>query len=509
MYFVIGSGAAGVSAAKALLAAKKPVTMIDVGNELNEKTKQQLISLGAKKRTEWSASFIKKIKAPMLGKDTPQKYSYGSKHSYTTKKEFPLQERNTSCAPSFAMGGLSSIWGAAIMPYDKKEISDWPVSYTELEPYYKKVLGFIPLSGEKDALNKRFPLLIKPQPLETSAQAKQLLQHFKKNKKSLEDRGFLFGKSRLAVHAKKCVYCGLCMFGCPYQLIYSSEETLNVLLKNPLFTYKQGFQVTRIEEKNNQVHIHTVHNGAKKRFTGEKVFVGCGPIPTAKIMLHSTKNKRVEIKDSQYVLLPIMTFKNSSQVKKELLHTLAQLFIEVDLQKYGNAHLQIYTYNELFEDGIQTRLGKLFFFIKPILGLILGRMMVIQGFLHSDMSHKIDLSLHKDKVLLQKRENSQTNKAIKVLLRKIAKNARPLGFIPLFPLVEKGLPGKGFHYGSSFPMKDKPKEWFETDVLGRPRGYKRLHIIDASVLPSIPGTTITLSIMANAYRIAHKAARGE
>ena len=42
----------------------------------------------------------------------------------------------------------------------------------------------------------------------------------------------------------------------------------------------------------------------------------------------------------------------------------------------------------------------------------------------------------------------------------------------------------------------------ESDTLGRIAGLKRVYIIDASVLPSIPATTITLSVMANAHRIA-------
>jgi choline dehydrogenase-like flavoprotein len=46
---------------------------------------------------------------------------------------------------------------------------------------------------------------------------------------------------------------------------------------------------------------------------------------------------------------------------------------------------------------------------------------------------------------------------------------------------------------------------FEVDVLGRPHGFTRVHVVDASVFPSLPATTITLSVMANAHRIASAA----
>jgi choline dehydrogenase-like flavoprotein len=41
----------------------------------------------------------------------------------------------------------------------------------------------------------------------------------------------------------------------------------------------------------------------------------------------------------------------------------------------------------------------------------------------------------------------------------------------------------------------------QSDRLGRPAGWQRLHLIDASSLPAIPATTITFPVMANAHRI--------
>ncbi len=62
-------------------------------------------------------------------------------------------------------------------------------------------------------------------------------------------------------------------------------------------------------------------------------------------------------------------------------------------------------------------------------------------------------------------------------------------------------PGKSFHFGGTFPMSVDPQPG-QTDTLGRPAGLQRIHLVDSSCFPSIPATTITLSVMANAYRIA-------
>ena len=66
-------------------------------------------------------------------------------------------------------------------------------------------------------------------------------------------------------------------------------------------------------------------------------------------------------------------------------------------------------------------------------------------------------------------------------------------------------PGRGFHCGGSLPMRAVPGN-FESDTLGRPQGWSRVHAVDASVLPAVPATTITFSVMANAHRIGWETA---
>ena len=42
---------------------------------------------------------------------------------------------------------------------------------------------------------------------------------------------------------------------------------------------------------------------------------------------------------------------------------------------------------------------------------------------------------------------------------------------------------------------------WESDRLGRVSHFSKIHMVDGTVLPSLPATTITYTIMANAYRI--------
>src|SRR5947207_1984492 len=101
-------------------------------------------------------------------------------------------------------------------------------------------LDLIPYSARRDGLEGLFPLYSDdPNALKTSRQADSLLRDLEAARARLNDHGVSFGASRLAVDAS-CVYCGLCIYGCPYGYIYNSTETLDRLREHPGFTYRPG-----------------------------------------------------------------------------------------------------------------------------------------------------------------------------------------------------------------------------------------------------------------------------
>ena len=59
-------------------------------------------------------------------------------------------------------------------------------------------------------------------------------------------------------------------------------------------------------------------------------------------------------------------------------------------------------------------------------------------------------------------------------------------------------PGLGAHYGGWAPAG------ISTDVSGRLNPNSRIHLVDSSVLPSIPAGSITFTVMANAVRIVNQ-----
>ena len=525
MIYIIGSGPSGISCAHALLKKGYNVTMLDVGMTLEKNITKDINILKKNNKQEWDTNIIRKIKGSISAsiKGVPKKYLFGSNYPYYGSNEFlNVKDSNIEWRASLAKGGLSTVWGAAVLPYLDKDIRDWPININHLVPYYHKVFNFMDLSSSKDDLELIFPLYSdQNNTLKKSKQASILLNNLRKSKALLNQRGIFFGSSRLAVQSKKnkekkeCVYCGLCLYGCPYGLIFNSGKMIKSLYRLGNFTYLSNILVEKIIETKTGVVIKAKNGGKKVNFKGKKVFLASGVLSTTKILLNSMNeyDKSLKLKYSQYFLLPLFNYDIVKGVQKEELHTLSQAFIEIFDKSISlnTIHLQIYTYNDFYEKVLHKFSWFLNPFIKGIICNFLGRFMIVQGYLHSSISPIIKIhqkknmnnpdipSLHinwkKDKRF------RKMKRKIKKIMFKLFKHKNLLRFFPLFPLLKIEPPLSGAHFGGSFPMKKKPEK-FESDLWGRPFGYNNLHIVDATIFPSIPATTITLSIMANSYRIA-------
>ncbi len=74
------------------------------------------------------------------------------------------------------------------------------------------------------------------------------------------------------------------------------------------------------------IYSYTCKQRQKLIFEGDKVYLGAGVLPTAKIILESleTFDRELEMKDSQYFILPILRYSKVKNIFDEELHTLAQ-----------------------------------------------------------------------------------------------------------------------------------------------------------------------------------------
>jgi choline dehydrogenase-like flavoprotein len=522
MIFVIGSGPAGVACASALLERGAHVTMLDAGLELEPDRRRRLIDLQSVAFPSWDEKSLSVLRegAELSPGGIRLKLAYGSQFPYRDPIDQPISADGVHAKLSFARGGLSNVWGASVLPYRTEDMSEWPITAEDLAPHYRAVLKLMPFSARHDALEEHFPLHHdQPGMLASSKQAADFLRDLEMNKAALLSRGISFGTSRLALQADVsdgkpgCVYCGKCLYGCPYEVIYNSSQSLVELRANRSFTYRSGLVVEQLKEIGSEVEISGRATGDRAAFQiqADKVFVACGVLSTARIMLTSLEayDQPIQAIDNFYFLMPLLRYRSRPGVREEPLYTLAQVFIEMLDTAVGaqTAHLQVYTYNELFEKEVQRMLGPLDRLLPDALRRsLLGRLLLIQGFLHSDLSARIRITLrratnsHPATLELAGIENPRMRPALSALQRTLWAERSSMKAFPVPPAIRPGEPGRGFHTGGTFPMRQNP-EAFQADLLGRPTGFSRVHLVDSSVFPSLPATTITLSVMANAHRI--------
>jgi choline dehydrogenase-like flavoprotein len=520
--YVVGSGPAGVSCAKALLQEGARVTLLDVGLELEPDRSQRLGELKRTSPEDWTnqdIAFLKDGISADLG-GIPLKFAYGSDFPYRDPGlDWDVELDRVETHASFAKGGLSTVWGAAVLPYLDDDIRDWPFDSSQLAPHYEAVLKFMPLSARHDSLEALFPLYTaSPSRLELGTQAEALLGELDRATTALAGVGISFGASRLAVWgtsrdgAAGCRYCGLCMYGCPYGVIYCSDHTLAMLREHPNFTYWPGVAVDKLAENQRSVTMfaRNVSTGQPLRIEASRVFLACGTLSTTKILLESLEafDETVNLQDCMYFLLPLLRFRGQSGVFDERAHKLSQVFFEIRDREVCDrtVHLQVYGYNELYSTALEKLFGPAFPFLRRPARAMFERLLLIQGYLPSAHSPSIGLTLSRDRASsrnclhLSQVSNARTSTVLRAVVRKLQNSYKHLKAVPLSPFLRTAKPGRSFHSGGTFPMRRSPTP-LQTDIYGRPFGMSRVHAVDSTVFPSIPSTTITLSVMANAHRI--------
>ncbi|HEV7404272.1 MAG TPA: GMC oxidoreductase [Chthoniobacteraceae bacterium] len=513
MKIVVGSGPSGISCAQALLDHGEEVCLVDAGVTLEPERQAVIARMGRQRPAEWSAEDLGRIKEGMNASagGVMLKRVYGSDFAYRGPAEHLVtQTGKVALMPTLAQGGLSNVWGAALLPYHARDLHDWPITVQDLAPHYEAVMKLTPLAGRRDRLEECFPLYGEPKTLPMSGQARALWRRLEKHAGRLGRRGLQYGAARVAVQAGEsgCVTCGLCMYGCPYGFIYNSAHTLGRWRERPGFTYRPGIVVDRVEETGGEVKVSGYHmeSGQPWSMRADRVFLAGGVLPTTKIVLHSrgAYGRPLHILDSQYYLFPLLQAARTPRVREEALYTLSQIFLELIDPAISEhfIHLQIYSYNDLIGQALRKSLGPLGF--DWLVRELENRMLVAQGYLHSNHSARLRVELRPgtraSELLVEAEPNPKTAALVRKVVRKLAGLAPTLGALPLEPMLQVTPPGRGFHCGGSLPMREQPGE-FETDRLGRPGGWERIHVVDSSVFPSIPATTITLSVMANAHRI--------
>lgn len=519
---VVGSGPAGATAAYFLWQAGFDVTVLDGGLGPEPEVAADIADWHASQNDE---NLIRTVEARAANSslekpDLAEKLFLGSDFVYRDTERVLLETvSGADIRTSLALGGLSNVWGAAALPVTSRDTVGWPITQIDLAPYYERLGEIIDISGEQDGLSAAFGSNVSSPAFPLGLQGGALLKSLADDRDALAKRGIAFGRARVAVgnkysyQSEGCVSCGHCMIGCPHRAIFNAAFVIEALQGRDRFAYCGGHVVERVAEEKRSVRVlgRGLADGAPIEETFDRVFVAAGTVSTTAIIARSVPGRGtpIQLRDSQLFVFPLMRFRGIQNPEIEKTNRLAQAFIEIDDPSVCDrlVHLQAYGYNDVFMEAVKAKLGPVKTIAPFAINLLARHVMILQGFLHSDYSGTVELSLTRSgKIQLTGKPNEQARKIARQTQKQVMRSRRGFGGVPVPGQMLVPPPGASRHLGASLPMRASPSG-HETDTLGRPAGLSRVHAVDASVLPSIPASTITYSAMANAARIVDQVVR--
>ncbi|MGC1237741.1 MAG: hypothetical protein WA860_03015, partial [Acidimicrobiales bacterium] len=378
----------------------------------------------------------------------------------------------------------------------------------------RAILGAIPYAAEDDDLSEYFPLWGPAKPLPPlSENAKRILDAYERHRVEVRRRGVLLGRARLALQSDRCVSCGLCMTGCPYSFVYSASQTFDDLVRDGRIEYTSGHVALRVGEEDGRpfVNARSLESGRVDTFFADKVLLACGALGTTRLVAQSLRlwSTRIHIRESAQFLAPLVSLRGVKRLTQDGTFTLNQFNILLPFDEVGHDLVEIhgYPYNQAIDDALPGVLRRPE--LRFLRSQILKHLTVGIGYLPSWWSPGFNVIVappESDNALAgltiaPSGSSSLAEAKVREVVRRLARSARYLGWAPVGPQFVLSAPGKSYHFGGSFPHAASPTD-LESDVEGRLNAWRHIHLVDASVFPTVPVTTFTLSIMANAHRIA-------
>lgn len=512
---VVGSGPAGVSAARKLLEGGKSVLMIDAGDFCQiPPTTGPLSYLRRYADDHWPVFLGHDLAALSATSESSPKLRTPTAAALQERylQALRLSTENFVAAGALAVGGLSNFWGAIASVYSGSDLDGYPIAGDSLIPHVREIVCRIGVSGcrtddlatyhGEGPLNGDLPV---PAPIA------KLLRNYEGCRDQLQGRGFILGRARNAVltEAKNSVRnsCGLdnlCLWGCRRGAIYSSAFELAELERFSQFRFERNFMVQSLRRSNGLWHVQGEQARRALSVEAGIVLLAAGTIGTTRLVLDL-----MSWHDRPVALLTNPVFA-SAFVMPSLIgrrmprrgFAMAQLhyLLENNGAASDYAAGALYLADGLPASEIIARLP----FSRPaarvLTRALLPALVLTTCYLSSDYSDNW-ITLRRDGSLAVTGGHSSTAPARVAALRGRLRSAmRRLGLLPLPGEGTLSTPGSDFHYAGTMPMGGAGP--LATTASGQLVGVEGLYVVDAACLSRLTAKHLTLTIMANSARIA-------
>lgn len=514
---IVGSGPAGISAAFPLVQAGLHVMMVDGG-------KQSTVTLPTNEYLTSRATDPEQWKW-MVGEDF---YALRNRCAVSPKLRAPtnkyvfdefesvnqVKANNFVTVGSLATGGLSNAWGCGVARLLENDMSKFPFDMSEINKSYEFVSKRIGISGcQDDDLSDYFNVdLWAHKPIQMDKLHDYIYTRYLQRRSRCVSQGFRLGHSRIAVLSEDiagrdaCNISGNCLWGCYRKALYSAADELALLLKNENFKHKSGFVVDKIRRDNNVCAIDGYDYKNRKHYsiTAKRVFLASGTLATTRFALEMLKNRGEVSLLSCPTAAFLLWIPRLLGAKRLPAFGLGQLSFTSQLTNSVTAFGSTYS-----TTGIPTSEFIRYLPLKKRFGIDF-----LRGFLSSCVVGNVFLPGHlsSTKVTLKDTNTLFINGGFKdevpslmsEVESKLRKSYWKLGVVLLPKSFTVGEPGGDIHYAGTFPMHENSSKPNHTNPLGELHGFDGVHIVDGACLPSLSEKSHTLTIMANADRIARE-----
>ncbi len=511
---IIGAGPAGTSAALALAGSGLRVRLLDAGPRggapVSFPPDRDLLAMRREDASQWrwqlgedfaalraAAGNSPKLRVPGLMRVFE---GYARANRIEGLDGFQV-------VGALAAGGLSNAWGCGVAAFDADELA--PLAGERLLAMgtsYARVATRMGLSGSSD---DELATLLGVDAWAAPALAVDTLHARLAARHRPGQSDFRLGRARVAVLSVPsddpsrlpCDLRGLCLWGCPRRSTWSAALDLPAIRRAGI-AIEQGVQVHAVVPDGSGWRAEGLSNGAPVQFWARRIVLAAGTLASTRLVLAALPSPPAEV---------------------ALQSNPTAAFLALSASRLGAGPEQAFGLAQLsfaaLADGVAPAWGNLFStaglpvseFLGylpvsrraglPLLRALLPACSVGNVFLPGALSaHRASLG-SSGELRVRGGFSDAMDARMSVARQTVAGGLRRAGAWMLPGSFVAGAPGADLHYAATLPMRAAPRS-HETTRDGEVAGLPGLFVVDGASLPDLPAKAHTLTIMANADRIA-------
>jgi choline dehydrogenase-like flavoprotein len=510
---IVGSGPAGVSAAFPLVKAGLRVLMVDGGRGVEQAAPSgQFLDIRQADRSQWRWMVGDNFHALKCdGKATSPKLRVPIHapifDGYLTANR--IEANSFVAIGSLASGGLSNAWGCGVACLTEEELAAFPLITEEMKLSYGSVARRIGVSGGRDDdLTDFFGLDEWSQPpVPTDELQTGILKQYLACREGMLKSGFRLGRSRVAViteplaDRKACDLSGNCLWGCDRRALYSATEDLQSLLGYKEFYYRPGFKVGRIFNQEDVVVAEGIDKDGAGQIRARRLLLAAGTLASTRLALQAINYREPIAIESSPTAAFMLWLPRHLGLTRAAAFGLGQLSFTLNMSDGSSGFGSLFnpTGIPVSEFARVLPFGKRY--AVDLLESLLSSCVVGNFFLPGAMAESsLYLNQH-DALVVTGGYRNNVPLLMQEAHRQLSNRFRRLGALIMPKSFTVGHPGSDVHYAGSMPMREIPKKG-QTDRYGLLVGMNGIHVVDGASLSFLPSKPHTLTIMANADRIA-------